>query len=81
MLGPAERGGQIPDAPVPIRSPTLGGCWVWVSSWLPPGGGSTSCPLGKLQQSVALGCLTLISPAAASAHLWLCSDSHSSVPA
>lgn len=40
MPGPAEGQGQIPDAPVPIRSPILGGCWVQVSSWLPLVGGA-----------------------------------------
>lgn len=87
MPGPAAGGGQISDAPVPICSPTLGGCWVQVSSWLPPAGSTpcpasaSPCPPGKLRHRVALGCLALILPAAASAHLWLCGDSRSSIPA
>lgn len=53
MPGLAGGGGQIPDMPVPIHSPTLGGCWVQVSSWLPPRGGSS--PLPTLCQPLPTG--------------------------
>lgn len=46
----------------------------------PPGGSTPSpCPLGKLWHRVATGCWSLMSPAAASAHLGLCSDFCSSI--
>lgn len=56
MPGLAEGGGQIPDTHVSILSPTLCGCWVQVSSWLPQGR-STPCPAPARQESYSTGWL------------------------
>lgn len=54
MPGLAEGGGQIPNTPVSILSPTLCGCWVQVFSWLPQGG-STPYPASVHQESYSTG--------------------------
>lgn len=56
MPGLAEGGGQIPNTPVSILSPTLCGCWVQVFSWLPQGR-STPYPASVRQESYSTGWL------------------------
>lgn len=69
-------GGQIPDVPVPVLSPTLGGCWMQMFSW---GSTHSPCPSRSCGTRWLWATGPLCYPAAASAHLGLCSNSSSSI--